>query len=128
MFLLISLALASSFFADSGNRPTISTLQETQTKHVCCEEVHSNPVESMDHGKFHFSPLSVGFMEKKRFDIQRIKSLEKEIMEHPGRQSIMSNDGFYIAVVGLKGQERHPGCLKNDDQCRVVNLLELTRK
>jgi hypothetical protein len=128
MFFLISMALASNFFLDGEKRQRTSTSQEFQGKNVCCADFHANPVESLDHGRFHFSPLAVGFMERKKFDIQRIRSLEKEIMEHPGKQSILSNDGFYIAVVGLQGQKIHPGCFENDDQCRVLNLLELTRK
>ena len=126
MFLLVSIVLASSFFVDGKNHPTTSTLQKMQSNPVCCEDFHASPVKSIDHGMFNFSPLSVGFMERKRFDTQRMRSLENEIMEHPGQQSIRSRDGFYIAVTGVKNQIRHPGCFKDDDQCRVLDLVELT--
>lgn len=122
MFLFVSVVLASSFFVSEEQHPT------TNMQHVGCGDLHSNPVQSIDHGKFHFSPLSVGFMMRRKFDIPHMILIEEEIMAHPGQQSIRSKYGFYIAVTGIKGQERHPGCFKHDDQCRVLDLLESIRK
>ncbi len=83
------------------------------------------PPEPFRHNEFYFTTPVVPAMQREKIDPERIETL---VQNNPGKRLIQDDDGTCIVVTGVKNglfQER--GCLKGDDECRVVGLWKMPR-
>jgi|GEM_PF-2311985 len=83
------------------------------------------PPQPFRHNEFYYTTAVVPAIEKENLDLKRIETL---VQNNPGKRSIQDDDGTCVVVIGVKNglfQER--GCLKSDDECRVVGLWKMPR-
>lgn len=94
----------------------------------CLREMDRYPrvaPEPFRHNEFYFTAPAVSYMQEKNADKEHIETL---IQNNPGKRLIEGTDGTMVVVTGVKNglfQER--GCLRGDDECRVVDLWKRSR-
>lgn len=97
---------------------------------LCCYSASNYPGEPslpIDHGKFHFSAPTVHFLEERKLGVDFMIRVEKLINENPGKGDIQYDERVYFSVVGMLRGERHNGCFRDDEKCRITSLLEMPK-
>lgn len=91
----------------------------------CCDHYPGIPAVEIEHGKYSFSQPAVRFMEENNVQVGYMSIIEEIIQKNPGVGSIHFGNNCYVSVIGLKGKERHFGCFKDDEKCRITSLFEI---